>query len=202
MRRRHALVLGARMQRGAVQRGVIVADDSIIIRDIVRAALGEAWHIFLAADGLEAVKYASGVKAELVLLDFQMPRLDGVDACVSIRKLPNYASVPIVLLTAYDSVALRRRAAEAGATAVFSKPFSANALRAAVLPLIALGRDAAQARRPSGLPIPAPSPASQADDHLTAGRDVLAVYRKVEAVPGPKRYGTAAELMAERRIKS
>jgi CheY-like chemotaxis protein len=189
------------MQRGAVQRGVIVADDSIIIRDNVRAAMGEAWHIFLAADGAEAVDYARGVKAELVLLDFQMPRLDGVDACVLIRKLPNYASVPIVLLTAYDSVDLRRRAAQAGATAVFSKPFSANALRAAVLPLIALGRDAAQAREPSGLSIRAPSPASQADDHLTAGRDVLAVYRKVEAT-GPQRYGSAADLMAVQRMKS
>ena len=134
------------MQPVTVQRGVIVADDSIIIRDNVRAALGEPWRIFLAADGVEAVEYARGMNAELVLLDFQMPRLDGVDTCALIRSLPNYAAVPIVLLTAYDSVDLRRRAAQAGATAVFSKPFSATALRAAVLPLIALGRDAAQAR--------------------------------------------------------
>ena len=66
-----------------MQRGVIVADDSIIIRDNVRAALGEPWRIFLAANGAEAVEYARGIKAELVLLDFRMPRMDGLDACSS-----------------------------------------------------------------------------------------------------------------------
>jgi two-component system chemotaxis response regulator CheY len=187
------------MQRGVVQRGVIVADDSIIIRDNVRAALGEPYRIFLAADGVEALEYARGMKAELVLLDFHMPRLDGVDTCVLLRKLPDYASVPIVLLTAYDSVDLRRRAAHAGATAVFSKPFSANVLRAGVLPLIALGRDAAQAR---GLPVMRPTPAAQESDDLAAGRDVLAVYRKVEAAADPHRYPSFSETMAARRMKS
>jgi CheY-like chemotaxis protein len=136
------------------------------------------------------------------LLDFHMPRLDGVATCASIRRLPNYESVPIVLLTAYDSVDLRRRAVKAGATAVFAKPFSANALRAGVLPLIALGRDAARARGPAGLPAVPPAPAPQMDDDLAVGRDVLAVYRKVEAAADPQRYGSFAELMAARRMKS
>jgi two-component system chemotaxis response regulator CheY len=190
------------MQPGVVQRGVIVADDSVVIRDNVRAALGEPYRIFLAADGVEAVEYARGMKAELVLLDFHMPRLDGVDTCALLRKLPDYASVPIVLLTAYDSVDLRRRAAQAGATAVFSKPFSANALRAGVLPLIALGRDAAQARGPFGLSATPPVAAPHRDDDLAAGRDVLAVYRKIEAAADPQCYGSFAELMAARRKNS
>jgi CheY-like chemotaxis protein len=190
------------MQPGQVQRGVIVADDSIIIRDNVRAALGEPWHIFLAVDGVEAIEYARGMNAELVLLDFHMPRLDGVDTCALIRNLPNYEAVPIVLLTAYDSVDLRRRAAQAGATAVFSKPFSANALRAGVLPLIALGRDAARARGLSGPSAPSPVPGPQSTDGLAAGRDVLAVHRKVEASAEMQRYGSFAELMAARRMKA
>jgi two-component system chemotaxis response regulator CheY len=190
------------MQQGVVQRGVIVADDSIIIRDNVRAALGEPWRIFLAADGAEAVEYAHGIRAELVLLDYQMPRLDGVQTCALIRRLPNYGTVPIVLLTAYASADLRRRAAQAGATAVFAKPFSASALRAGVLPLIALGRDAARARGASGLPAMPLVPVAQTIDDLEAGRDVLAVYRKVEAAGDPARYGSFAETMAARRIKS
>lgn len=187
------------MQPASLQRGVIVADDSIIIRDNVRAAMGEPWRIFLAADGAEALEYARGITAELVLLDFQMPRLDGVDSCALIRRLPNYAVVPIVLLTAYDSTDLRRRAVQAGATAVFSKPFSANALRAAVLPLIALGRDAAQARGLQAAPSAAPA---DANDVLAAGREVLSVYRRIEAATDPCRYGSFAELMAARRLTS
>lgn len=202
MRHQHALVGGARMQPAAVQRGVIVADDSIIIRDNVRAALSDPWRIFLAADGVEAVEYARGVTAELVLLDFQMPRLDGVDTCALIRNLPLYGSVPIVLLTAYDSVDLRRRSAQAGVTAVFSKPFSAKALRAGVLPLIALGRDAVRSRGPSGLSASPPASKTLANDDLAAGRDILAVYRKVEAVADPRRYGSFAEVAAARRTKS
>jgi len=71
-----------------------------------------------------------------------------------------------------------------------------------VLPLIALGRDAAQARGPSGLSATPKAAAAQANDDLAAGRDVLAVYRKVEAVADPRRYGSFAELMAARRMKS
>jgi len=189
------------MQPVAVQRGVIVADDSVIIRDNVRAALGEPWRIFLAADGVEAVEYARGVKAELVMLDYHMPRLNGVETCALIRTLQNYASVPIVLLTAYDNADLRRRAAKAGATAVFTKPFSANALRAGVLPLIALGRDAAQARLPSGLPEAPAAAGDQENDDLASGRDVLAVYRKVEAATEMGRYGSFSEVMAARHMK-
>ena len=188
------------MQQGVVQRGVIVADDSIIIRDNVRAALGEPWRVFLAVDGVEAVEYARGLTAELVLLDYHMPRMDGVETCAAMRKLPNYASVPIVLLTAYDSLPLRRRAAEVGATAVFSKPFSANALRAGVLPLIALGRDAARARGLASQPAALPGPGS--GDEFEAGREVLAVYRKVEAAADPHRTASFAELMAARRMNS
>ncbi len=188
------------MQPGFVQRAVIVADDSMIIRDNLRAALGAPWRIFLAADGGEAVEYARRVQAELVLLDFRMPRLDGVDTCAVIRALPHYAVVPIVLLTAYDSIDLRRRAQRAGATAVFAKPFSTNALMAAVRPLIALGRDAAQAHGWFG---PTPTMAvAQINDDLAAGRDVLAVYRKIEAAAELQHDGSFAAVMAARHMKS
>ena len=188
------------MQPANLQRGVIVADDSIIIRDNVRAALGEPWRIFLAVDGVEALEYARGMNAELVLLDFQMPRMDGVDTCALIRRLPNYAAVPIVLLTAYDSVDLRRRAAQAGATAVFSKPFSATALRAG-----GAATDRARARRRAGARTGTPRRRPRHQTRMTTSRPVAtfsSVYRKVEAAADPQRYGSFAELMAARRLKS
>jgi two-component system chemotaxis response regulator CheY len=192
----------------AVQRNVIVADDSVIIRDIVRLALGEPWRIFLAADGPEALDYARSVQAEMVLLDFQMPRLNGIETCLKLRSLPGYAKVPVALLTAYDSVDLRRRAREAGISAVFTKPFSANALRSALLPLIAAGRDAARpgAASRAGAASSAPAwptvPVAPGDPDLAAGRDMLAVYRKVEAAADQQRQGSFAELMAARHAKA
>ncbi|HUB14346.1 MAG TPA: response regulator [Acetobacteraceae bacterium] len=181
-----------------VPRGVIVADDSPIIRDNVRGALGEAWRVFLAADGAEAVEYARNINAELVLLDFNMPRRDGLDACAAIRTMPNYASVPIVLLTAYDSGELRRRAAKAGATAVFAKPFTIDELREAVLPLIWRGRASAAGSAGAGLGDVAAADAAG----LAADRNVLAVHRKVDQAAEHRRLGGSfVEAIATLRTK-
>lgn len=177
----------------SVQRGVIVADDSMIIRDTVRAALTEPWRVFVAANGAEAVEFARSIKAELVLLDFRMPALDGVDACALIRAMPDYTTVPIALLTAFDDSELRRRAVKAGVTAIFRKPFTTGDLREALLPLIASGRDAAKGQLGTGL-IADP-------DGLTTGRDMLAVYRKVDQAAEHRRSGSFAETMAARRAK-
>jgi len=182
----------------SVSRAVIVADDSPIIRGNVRVALGEPWRVFLAVDGAEAVEYARSINAALVMLDFNMPRRDGIDACALIRTMPSYASVPIVLLTAYDSGDLRRRAAKAGATAVFAKPFSTDELREAVLPLIALGRDSAAA--PASLGSIDTAAAGAAG--LAAGRNVLAVHRKVDQASEQRRFtGSFTEAMAALHAK-
>jgi len=183
----------------SVQRAVIVADDSFIIRDNVRGALGESWRVFLAKDGAEAVEYARSIHAELVLLDFNMPNRDGLDACAVIRTMPLYASVPIVLLTAYDSGELRRRAARAGATAVFPKPFTIDELREAVLPLIALGRDSAAGQ---GSTVSIDATAADAAG-LSTGRDILAVHRKVDQAAEQRRFGGSfTQTMAALRAKS
>jgi len=171
------------MSLPSVPRAVIVADDSHIIRGNVRGALGDPWRVFLAADGAEAVEYARSIDAELVLLDYRMPRRDGLEACAAIRDMPNYSGVPIVLLTAYDSSELRRRAADAGATTVFSKPFTIDELREAVLPLIALGRDRATGR--TGIDLADTIGAAG----LAASRRVLAVHRKVDQAAEHRQYG-------------
>jgi CheY-like chemotaxis protein len=183
----------------SVSRTVIVADDSFIIRDNVRAALGGLWHVFLAKDGAEAVEYARSTSAELVLLDYNMPGRDGLDACAVIRTMPLYTSVPIVLLTAYDSGELRRRAARAGATAVFPKPFTIDELQEAVMPLIALGRDGAAGQRSADLIDGTVGDAAG----LAAGRKILAVHRKVDQAAEQRRFGGSfIETMAALRAKS
>jgi CheY-like chemotaxis protein len=109
--------------------GVIVADDDPVIRGILRsklAAIDQA--VFLAANGEEAVALASGIQAAMVILDIKMPRLNGLDACQFIRKLPGYAQTPIVILTASDEQGIEDTAARAGATAFLTKPFRGASL--------------------------------------------------------------------------
>lgn len=186
------------MQPGVFKRGVIAADDSAIIRTNVRAALGDPWRLFLAVDGAEAIEYARRVQADLVLLDLRMPRIDGIEACAFIRTLPGYGTVPIVLLTAYDSPDLRRRAKNAGVTSVFAKPFTSAALReraAALTGSFPLNGHTA------GLPPFGLAEQGAPWDMLDAGRDVLAVHRQVEAAANERRYTRFTEIMAAWRAQ-
>ena len=116
---------------------VIVADNDTMMRGLLRTVLEQPRRtLLLCADGLEAVELASQTLATLVLLDLRMPRMDGIEACLQIRQLPRYATVPIVILTVFDGEVLKQRALRAGATAFLGKPFSRAELLQAVNPLI------------------------------------------------------------------
>lgn len=116
---------------------VIVADNDSMMRGLLRTALEQPRRtLLLCADGLEAVELATQTLATMVLLDLRMPRMDGIEACLQIRELPRYRSVPIVILTVFDGDTLKRRALKAGATSFLAKPFSRGELLLAVNPLI------------------------------------------------------------------
>jgi DNA-binding response OmpR family regulator len=108
---------------------VIVADDDPLIRDILEAALQSINQtVVLASNGAEAVALASEMRASLVILDVMMPALDGLLACARIRKLPDYAETPIVMLTADDTERSQTAASHAGATMFLVKPFGSALL--------------------------------------------------------------------------
>ncbi len=127
---------------------VIVADNDSMMRGLLRTVLEQPKRtILLCVDGLEAVEVASQSLATLVLLDLRMPKMDGIEACHQIRALPDYATVPIVILTVFDAESMKRRALRAGATTFLGKPFSRAALLGAVGPLIAANRRRADLER-------------------------------------------------------
>ena len=104
--------------------GVLVADDDPLIRSILKANLQAInQDVVLANNGLEAISIASGMDASLIILDIKMPKLDGVQACQQIRKLPGYRLTPIVMLTFDDGEKAQEAASRAGATMFLVKPF-------------------------------------------------------------------------------
>lgn len=120
--------------------GVIVADDDPLIRSILKSKLEAIdQEVFLANNGLEAVALASKVEASLVILDIKMPKLDGVQACDQIRKLPGYAQTPIVMLTFEDTARAQTLASRAGATMFLVKPFGSAALMLALSRYLPIG---------------------------------------------------------------
>ncbi len=112
------------MPSEASMKDVIVADNDYIVRGILRSILErEGFTVLQAVDGLEAIEYAMRVRAQLVILDYKMPKLDGFGACAQIRHLPGYADTPIAVLTAFDNEDTRTTAERAGVTTVMAKPF-------------------------------------------------------------------------------
>ncbi len=125
------------MPDGFLDETVIVAENDSQMRGLLRSGLEQPRRtLLLCADGMEAVELASQTVATLVLLDLRMPRMGGIEACLQIRELPRYATVPIVIVTVFDGEALKRRAMLAGATAFLSKPFSFDKLHQVLNPLI------------------------------------------------------------------
>jgi diguanylate cyclase (GGDEF)-like protein/PAS domain S-box-containing protein len=106
-----------------------VADDDSTVREVVREALLLAgFAVEEARDGAEAVALFERVAPDLVILDVRMPRMDGFEACVELRRRPGGNVVPILILTALDDVESITRAYEAGATDFASKPFNLTVL--------------------------------------------------------------------------
>ncbi|HJR03924.1 MAG TPA: response regulator, partial [Methylomirabilota bacterium] len=80
---------------------ILIADDEPAIVDLVRFTLEDP-HVQIvdAADGAAAVELARRARPDVALLDVQMPRLNGLDACRQLRGLPECAHTRIVMLTA------------------------------------------------------------------------------------------------------
>jgi CheY-like chemotaxis protein len=107
-------------------RKVLIVDDDPFIRKLIATTLEDVagFELLQASDGAEAVDIAARERPELVFLDIDMPRLDGIAACERIRAHPAGAEATIVMLTATSRSNNERRAEDAGADLFLTKPFS------------------------------------------------------------------------------
>lgn len=111
---------------------ILVAEDSLTNQEVAKSMLGllgcEAW---LADNGAEAVEQVNLKQPDLVLMDCQMPIMDGYEATIAIRK--NWPNIPIVALTAGMGDNLRQQCLDSGMNEVMSKPFSLHELEQTLL---------------------------------------------------------------------
>ncbi len=88
--------------------------------------------VLSVSDGAEAVKLAARELPDLILLDVQMPGMDGIEACHRIRQNPKTSSIPILMLTALDQMKDMEKALAWGADGYLTKPIDPEKLDRAV----------------------------------------------------------------------
>ena len=119
----------------AVKPRVLVVDDDRAVRESLRRSLEfNGYTVALAGDGAEALAGIGGASPDVVVMDVMMPRLDGIEATRALRAAGN--DVPILVLTARDSVGDRVDGLDAGADDYLTKPFALEELLARLRALL------------------------------------------------------------------
>jgi cyclic di-GMP phosphodiesterase len=102
---------------------VLVVDDGAANRELIEACLaGVDCEVRTAADGASALAVIAATPPDLVLLDVQMPGMDGFEVCRSIKGSPSSRLIPVVMITSLDQTADRVRALDSGADDYMTKP--------------------------------------------------------------------------------
>jgi two-component system response regulator MprA len=114
---------------------ILVVDDDRAVRESLRRSLSfNGYSVALAQDGLEALDLISSDRPDALVLDVMMPRLDGLEVCRQLRSTGD--DLPILVLTARDSVSERVAGLDAGADDYLPKPFALEELLARMRALL------------------------------------------------------------------
>jgi DNA-binding response OmpR family regulator len=112
---------------------VLVCDDDDAIAKVLETALRrDGYEVLRAHTGAEAVDMAGRQRFDLILLDVEMPEMDGFTTCQALRNDKRLAGVPIVMLTARTEEENIIRGFDGGATDYMTKPFAVSQVRARV----------------------------------------------------------------------
>jgi DNA-binding response OmpR family regulator len=102
---------------------IMIADDDETVRNMLARFLSRQGHEVVTAEtGREAVEKARGAPPDVILMDVNMPEMDGVEACRLLKNEPGTASVPILMLSGQSDRASRIRGIAAGANDYLAKP--------------------------------------------------------------------------------
>ncbi len=112
---------------------ILVVDDEPNNFDVIETFLSEQdYQLYYASSGDSALSILETVKPDLILLDVMMPGIDGMEVCQRIKAMPEWESVPIIMVTALTSKEDLARCLNAGADDFIGKPVNSTELRARV----------------------------------------------------------------------
>jgi chemosensory pili system protein ChpA (sensor histidine kinase/response regulator) len=134
----------AERERAARVPVVMVTDDSVTVRKVTTRLLERnGFEVITAKDGMDAIAMLEEHRPDLMLLDIEMPRMDGFEVAMHVRHDARLQDVPIIMITSRTGEKHRDRAFDIGVNAYMGKPFQENELLATIHELLAQTRDTA-----------------------------------------------------------
>ena len=107
---------------------LLVVDDNISVLKQINALLEDRYEFFLAKAGAMALKMCPQIKPDAILLDIEMPEMDGFAVIAQLKADPGLSSIPVVFLSGSTDEATRKRVLESGAVDLLAKPVDRDRL--------------------------------------------------------------------------
>jgi len=103
---------------------VLVVDDALYIRELISLILrNEGYEVIKAANGKEALNALNGTNIDMLITDLNMPEMNGIELVESLRDMPDFKSIPVLMVTSENQESIRKKAAHAGVNVWMLKPF-------------------------------------------------------------------------------
>lgn len=115
---------------------LLIVEDNYDIRKYIKNAFNEDFQSIEAVNGKDGVEKAFSLIPDIIVSDIMMPEMDGIEFCRLIKDDIRTSHIPIILLTAKDSIQDKEEGYESGADSYLTKPFSANLLRSRIRNLL------------------------------------------------------------------
>lgn len=115
---------------------ILVVDDDDFMHEMYAEALNKNYRIIPAENGADALMLVQGERPDAIILDVEMPGMDGYETCRRLKKTDAVADVPVIFVSAHDKIEDRLKGYEAGGEDYIVKPFDPQELEAKVAQLL------------------------------------------------------------------
>ena len=120
------------MDQNETKKKVLIVDDEPNVRRLLHSILNKNFAVFEAEDGQEAVDMTNAQQPDVILMDMMMPKMDGLTACLMIKKNPDTKKIPVIMVTAIGFELNIKLSQQMGASGYVTKPFSPQDLLAKI----------------------------------------------------------------------
>ena len=112
----------------AIDKTIFVVDDVGVNLSVTKTALDSEFNVVTSSSGEKALKLMTKIRPDLILLDIDMPEIDGFEVLEIIKRKEEYANIPVIFLTAMTDGGVKEKGYKLGAVDFIGKPFSPGVL--------------------------------------------------------------------------